>query len=92
MRFAVIIEQGKERTALIKTGYFPRAQAVQILAELHMATVLPGAVVSFSSNLRANQAVPIHPERDRLLDRLRAAEWPLPVAEETLEGSYSVVK
>lgn len=88
MRFAVIIRENGTEYSLIKTSDEDRANAVAVLSQLHMKKLRPDAHISLSVNRSLNRAIEMHPQRDEIIDGLRALEFPLPVREYVIEGEY----
>jgi hypothetical protein len=92
MNFAVLLKGNDGEHALIKTNVFDRAYAVQKLCDLHLKTLRPDAYAFTSTNRKRNLQVGIHTDRDWIMARLLALEFPLPVGKDVLEGEYSVVE
>lgn len=93
MKFAVTIDDGQEELAIIKTENYDRAYAVAQLCGLHLAKLFPRETleVRFSADRRRNLKVGMHPDKDDIINRLRAKEFPLPAGKDILEGvDYSV--
>jgi hypothetical protein len=89
MKFAVVMENGDGWHALVKSDHYDRCFAVFKLCELHLAKLYPKAEVKLSPYHEQNLRVGMHPDRELVLSRLLASEFPLPVAHDILEGSYT---
>lgn len=93
MKFAVTLDDGTEELAIIKTEHYDRAYAVFQLCELHLPDVFPHATITVKmcGDRRMNQKVGMHPDKDDIIEKLRAKEFPLPASKNVLEGvDYSV--
>jgi hypothetical protein len=92
VQFSVLIDNGSGWQALVKSSYYERCQAVFGLCELHLAKLYPESRSQLSSDYRKNLRVGMHPDRDFVLARLLASEFPLPVGQTILEGECRPVQ
>lgn len=92
MNYAVIMDNDGIAKALVKSSSHERCYAVYKLCELHLTKLYPQATATFSADYRFNLRMGMHPDKDFVLSRLLAFEFPLPVAKDILEGEYTVVK
>lgn len=90
MNFAVLISDKGERHALIKSNVYKRCYAVHQLCLLHLKAVVPGANAVLSADRRSNLKADIHPDRERIMAKLLAREFPLPSNKDVLEGEYTI--
>lgn len=89
MKWAVVIANGDDWHALVKSDFYDRCFAVLKLSELHLTKLYPETKVMLSVDLKFNSRVGMHPDKELILSRLLASEFPLPVAHDILEGSYA---
>ena len=92
MNYAVIISDGGEMHALIKSMHYERCHAVHELSRQFLRKVLPASQVALSAQQRVNRQVGIHPDRDAIMSSMLALAFPLPVAKDILEGEYRRIK
>jgi hypothetical protein len=90
MKFAVVIDNGSGWHALIKSDYYDRCYAVFKLCDLHLAKLYPKAKARLSPHHEQNLMVGMHPDRELILSRLLASEFPLPRSHDVLEGEYTL--
>lgn len=94
MKFAVtLMDESMEERAIIKTEYYDRAYAVFQLCELHLPKLFPHSTITVKmcGDRRMNQKIGMHPDKDWIIEQLRAREFPLPTSKDILEGvDYTV--
>lgn len=88
MNHALIIEHGGEDAAIIKSNDTRRVEALARLCALHLSALRPGARLYYSDDPAQNAHTPMHPEKDAIIDGLRALEFPLPKSEIVIEGEW----
>lgn len=89
--YAVIVIINGTRSALVRTSSRRRAHTVATLCALHLHELYPGADAFLTDDQRHVFGVWMHPDKDGIIDKLRALEWPLPTDHCVLEGEYSVL-
>lgn len=92
MEHAVIMNNGDGWHALVKSSAFERCYAVHQLCRLHLKKLYPNANAELSSEYTYNLRVGMHPDREFVLAKLLALEFPLPSPKHILEGEYAVMK
>jgi hypothetical protein len=90
MKYAVVMKSGKDWHALIKSDHYDRCYAVFKLCDLHLAKLYPKAKAKLSPYREQNLMVDMHPDRELILSRLLASEFPLPRSHDVLEGEYTL--
>lgn len=87
MKYAIILQEGKTKRALLKTDNDERTEMLSILCQRHMKKLYPKATWEISADRTLNTMVEMHTDREWIIDRLRAYELPLPY-EVIIEGDY----
>lgn len=92
MDYAVVIKDGDGWQALVKSNHYERCYAVAKLCDLHLAKVMKVPRYKLSTDRQPNLRVGMHPDREAILARLLALEFPLPAPKEVLEGEYAAME
>lgn len=86
MKYAVILRDGRNEYALIKTDFLPRAEAIEALSKKYFET---DRHVSLSVHRPTNIDIEMHPDRQAIYAGLLGSL--LPADEYVLEGEYSTL-
>jgi hypothetical protein len=71
MNIAIIMKRNGEEYALAKSATVERIQNARRLVECSLGILYPDAVYWISTDTVLNGEVAIHPERDKIMNRLR---------------------